>query len=178
MAAAVALSLVCSVLSLVFLVLNAQTQWALHALLGGLNEHSDSHYERPDPGLLERPSSYVGLDKLPPELLRSTLPDVLDVFPPLFQPVDHIHRNYVFPTDDHARFTFNGRVTPGDHRILLTDHVRGTQPLVIPQSKALTDNDGRPVSSPRLRDGALPHRIIDTQLELIAVPEPDAAPCW
>lgn len=124
LAVAVVLSLVCSVLSLVFLVFNAQTQWALHSLLGGIDSHPDLHYERPDPGILERPSTYVGLDKLPSELLHSALPDTLDIFPPFFQPVDHIHRNYVFPADGHARFTFNGRVAPGDHRVLLTDHVR------------------------------------------------------
>ncbi|KAI5114989.1 hypothetical protein M0805_007252, partial [Coniferiporia weirii] len=50
-------------------------------------------------------------------------PDTLDVFPPFFQPVDHIHRDYVFPDDGHAHFSFNGRVAPGDHRVLLTDHI-------------------------------------------------------
>ncbi|EJD06964.1 uncharacterized protein FOMMEDRAFT_17424 [Fomitiporia mediterranea MF3/22] len=119
----VVLSLVCSIVSLVFLCLNARTQWDLHHLLGGIVMHSGTPNERPDPGLLERPSVYNGLDKLPPDLQHSALRGTLDVFPPFFQPVDHVHRHYVFPSDGHARFTFNGRVSPGDHRILLTDHI-------------------------------------------------------
>lgn len=120
---AVCLSLVCSVVSLTLLVLNVRMEWEVYTVLGGLVVHGSSNYERPDLGLLERPSVYIGLDKLAPEIQHSALPDTLDVFPPLFQPVDHIHRHYVFPTDEHARFTFNGRVSPGDHRVLLTDHV-------------------------------------------------------
>ena len=72
---------------------------------------------------LERPSVYVGLDKLPPDVAHAALPPTLDVFPPIFKPVDHIHKDLVFPDDEHARFTFNGRIAPGDHRILMTDHV-------------------------------------------------------
>ncbi|EJD06941.1 uncharacterized protein FOMMEDRAFT_152279 [Fomitiporia mediterranea MF3/22] len=119
----VVLSLVCSIVSLVFLCMNARTQWDLHFLLGGIVVQSSTPDERPDPGLLERPSVYNVLDKLPPELQHSALLGTLDVFPSFFQPVDHIHRHYVFPSDGHARFTFNGRVSPGDHRILLTDHI-------------------------------------------------------
>ncbi|THH01401.1 hypothetical protein EW145_g6922 [Phellinidium pouzarii] len=121
--AAVILTLVCSVTSLVFLFLNARVQWQLHDLLGAAVVHSDRHLERPDPGLLERPNVYIGLDKVAQDVSQAALPDTLDVFPPFFQPVDHIHRNYVFPDDGHARFTFNGRVAPGDHRVLLTDHI-------------------------------------------------------
>ncbi|KAH8118215.1 hypothetical protein DFH11DRAFT_1699634 [Phellopilus nigrolimitatus] len=119
----VGLALACSVASLVFLFLNVRSQWQLHDLLGAAVVHSDLGYVRPDPGLLERPSVYIGLDKLPLDVSHSALPDTLDVFPPFFQPVDHIHRDYVFPNDGHARFTFNGRVAPGDHRVLLTDHI-------------------------------------------------------
>ncbi|KAL5504296.1 hypothetical protein ACEPAH_8370 [Sanghuangporus vaninii] len=119
----VGISLFCSVASLVFLVLNARTQWELHNMLGGLIVHNGRQNERPDPGLLERPSTYIGLDKLPSELQHSAFPKTLDVFPPFFQPIDHVHPHYVFPSDGHARFTFNGRVSPGDHRILLTDHI-------------------------------------------------------
>ncbi|KAL5525642.1 hypothetical protein ACEPAG_6978 [Sanghuangporus baumii] len=119
----VGVSLFCSVASLVFLALNARTQWELHHMLGGLIVHNDEQNGRPDPGLLERPSTYIGLNKLPSELQHSALPKTLDVFPPFFRPVDHVHPHYVFPSDGHARFTFNGRVSPGDHRILLTDHI-------------------------------------------------------
>ena len=64
-----------------------------------------------------------GLDKLPLDIQRSTLPEALDVFPVLFQPVDNGVEDYVFPDDEHARFTFNGRVSPGDKRVLLKNDV-------------------------------------------------------
>ena len=135
-------SLLCSAVSLIFLVLNARTQWQLHNMMGGLVMHGETHNERPDPGLLERPSTYVGLDKLSPELQHSALPQTLDVFPPFFQPVDHVHPHYVFPSDEHARFTFNGRVSPGDRRVLLTDHVCLFSHLVFSQLTKYSGNDG------------------------------------
>ena len=122
---ALVLSLASSLASLVFLVLNAHAQWQIYLLVGGKSSPSNAlGNEIPDPGMLERPSKYIGLDNLPSDVVHSALPNTLDVFPPLFQPVDHVHRKYVFPTDGHARFTFNGRISPGDHRVLLTDHVR------------------------------------------------------
>ena len=122
---ALVLSLASSLASLVFLVLNAHAQWQIYLLVGGKSSSSNAlSNEMPDPGMLERPSKYIGLDNLPSDVVHSALPNTLDVFPPLFQPVDHVHRKYVFPTDGHARFTFNGRISPGDHRVLLTDHVR------------------------------------------------------
>lgn len=125
------ISLIISLASLALLVVDARTQWRLHDLLGAIVLNSNPSEERPDPGLLERPNVYSALDKLPQEVSQAALPDTLAVFPPFFQPVDHIHRNYVFPSDGHARFTFNGRVSPGDHRVLLTDHVRICTPRSI-----------------------------------------------
>ena len=122
---ALVLSLASSLASLVFLVLNARAQWQIYSLVGVKSSPLNAlGNEIPDPGKLERPSKYIGLDNLPSDVAHSALPNTLDVFPPLFQPVDHVHRKYVFPTDGHARFTFNGRISPGDHRVLLTDHVR------------------------------------------------------
>ena len=123
LATTIVLSLIISIASLFLLVLNARTQWRIHDLLGSLVVHSEASSNSLDAGLLERPSVYIGLDKLPLGTSQTALPQSLDVFPPFFQPVDHIHRNFVFPSDGHARFTFNGRVSPGDHRVLLTDHV-------------------------------------------------------
>lgn len=117
-------TLIVSLVSLALLVVDAHTQWSIYDLLGAVVLNSKTDEGQPDPGLLERPSVYSALDKLPQEVSQAALPDTLTVFPPFFQPVDHVHRNYVFPPDGHARFTFNGRVSPGDHRILLTDHVR------------------------------------------------------
>ena len=116
------MTLLCTVLSMVLLVLNTHAEWTIYSLLSSVVVQRNQT-ARPDPGLLERPSSYIGIDRLPADVQHSALPNALDVFPPFMQPTDHIHRHYVFPSDGHARFTFNGRVAPGDHRILLTDHV-------------------------------------------------------
>ena len=107
---------------MILLGLNAHAEWSVYNLLSSVVVQTN-HTARPDPGLLERPSVYMGIDRLPLDVQHSAVPKTLDVFPPFFQPVDHIHRHYVFPSDGHARFTFNGRVAPGDHRVLLTDHV-------------------------------------------------------
>ena len=66
----------------------------------------------------------MGLDKLPSNVSRSALPPSLVVYPPLFQPVDHVNRYRVFPEDEHARLTFNGKISPGDKHVLLSEHVR------------------------------------------------------
>ena len=124
--ALVCLCLTTSLLSIALLLYNAHEQWTIFNLLGSVVVIGRIPSERPDPGLLERPTVYVGLVKLPADVQHAALPKKLDVFPPFLQPVDHIHRHYIFPSDGHARFTFNGRVSPGDHRILLTDHVSST----------------------------------------------------
>lgn len=73
---------------------------------------------------LRRPSVYIRLDSLPSDAARAALPPFLDVFPPFFQPVDAANPRKVYPEDVHARFTFNGRVTPWDHNIILSRTVR------------------------------------------------------
>jgi len=116
--AAVLASLLCSLLNLIFIIIASKTEWSAFHL--GLFSGSGATTGSED---LDRPSVYIGLDKLPLNVSRAALPVGLDVFPPLFQPVDHVHRYNIFPDDGHARFTFNGRVAPGDHRVLLTDHI-------------------------------------------------------
>ena len=120
------LALGTSVVSIVLFLCNVQAEWTLSNLSGarvvqkGFNSQTAGTL---DPGLLDRPNAYIGLDKLPLDIQRSTLPEALDVFPVLFQPVDNGVEDYVFPDDEHARFTFNGRVSPGDKRVLLKNDV-------------------------------------------------------
>ena len=97
--AALTLSLLPSATCLVFLVLNAWTQRQLHPLLSGIVVQGTSDYKQPAPGLLKWSSVYTGLDELSPEVQHSALLSSLDVFLPLFQPIDCIHWRYVFSTD-------------------------------------------------------------------------------
>lgn len=119
------LALGTSAISLILFLLNLRAEWHLYSLLGASVVQKGRSYESnaPESGLLVRPNVYIGLDKLPLDVQQSTLPESLDVFPSFFQPVNQVDSDYVFPDDEHARFSFNGRVSPGDHRVLLNDNV-------------------------------------------------------
>lgn len=119
------LALGTSAISLVLFLLNLHAEWHIYSLLGASIVQKGRSYEAnaPEPTQLFRPNVYIGLDKLPLDVQQSTLPESLDVFPSFFQPVDQVDDDFVFPHDEHARFSFNGRVSPGDHRVLLNDDV-------------------------------------------------------
>ena len=76
-----------------------------------------------DVSTLARPNVYIGLEKVPKEIAKAALPESLDVFPPLLQPVDRSNPGKAFPVDQHARLTFQGRISPGDKNVLLTSQV-------------------------------------------------------
>lgn len=76
-----------------------------------------------DVSTLERPNVYIGLEKVPKDIAKAALPESLDVFPPLFQPVDKSNPKKAFPVDQHGKLTFQGRISPGDKNVLLTSQV-------------------------------------------------------
>ena len=117
------LSIGISLLNIGLFYINTQYQWRLFnsGLLSSVASSISSLTH--GNGKLERPNVYIGLDKLPFDVTRTSLPNSLVVYPPLFQPVDNAHGSIVYADDEHARFTFNGRVSPGDHHVLLTEHV-------------------------------------------------------
>lgn len=142
------ISLMCSLLTMVFITTNSR--------LPQFKKTSQ----------LERPNVYVGLEKLPPDIARAALPKSLDVFPPVFQPVNRTHPERVFPEDTHAHFTFNGKVTPGDHNVLLSSDVSGhylPQIFLQPTAGLLLDKHGRPVQSAGFWYGTLCHSCSNTR---------------
>ncbi|KLO17139.1 hypothetical protein SCHPADRAFT_913773 [Schizopora paradoxa] len=72
---------------------------------------------------LKRPNVYIGLDKLPSDVAHAALPESLVVFPSLFHPIDYSQPDRIFPDDELARFTFNGRVSPVDRHVLMTEDI-------------------------------------------------------
>jgi len=115
--------LLASFINLALLMSNSSAAWTLYrsGILTSLNSSKSSFTH--ENGNLKRPNVYIGLDRLPSDVAQAALPDSLVVFPSLFHPIDYRHPDRIFPDDELARFTFNGRVSPVDRHVLLTEEI-------------------------------------------------------
>ena len=66
---------------------------------------------------------YIGLDGLNETTQIAALPDKLDVFPHVFQPVSRKASEKVWNSDGRARITFNGLVSPGEPKVVISKDV-------------------------------------------------------
>lgn len=74
---------------------------------------------------LYRPNIYIGLERLNSTIQRAVLPEKLDVFPHVFQPVSKNPEEIgkVWSTDGRARVTFNGLVSPEESKVIINKDV-------------------------------------------------------
>ncbi len=156
--------LLASLVNLGLFVSNSNTAWSLYrsGILSSYNSAiSPLTHENDD---LKRPNVYTGLDKLPSDVAHAALPDNLVIFPSLFHPIDYRHPDRIFPDDELARFTFNGRVSPVDRHVLLTEEVCLTSHLARTRLTTghCTDIDGGTIPGSGLWHGTLSNRFFDT----------------
>lgn len=80
---------------------------------------------------LYRPNIYIGLERLNATIQRAVLPEKLDVFPHVFQPVSKKPEELetVWSSDGRARVTFNGLVSPGEPKVVINKDVSSSSML-------------------------------------------------
>lgn len=74
---------------------------------------------------LHRPNIYIGLERLNWTIQRAVLPEKLDVFPHVFQPVSKNPEELdkVWSSDGRARVTPSGLVSPGEPKVIINKDV-------------------------------------------------------